>query len=769
MKQLDLETPFMSKNPSHPTSSLEFRNGRPVLVHQGKPVSQAMYCDPKICRPGLDHSVPEAWRERIRYFIDSDVHNFFILPVSWPGGRDPGRFWTGDGVYPDCSPDTDLYCLDRQAEDLIAMDPQVRLVVRFGDPFPTSWYDDNPDHIAVGEHGEGKQRRASMASDKALDGLCRFLERLVAYSVEQPWADRIIAFTYYPYGEGTTLVNNSGMMFELSPVMQRAFQRWVRERYGDESSLREAWNDPNVTFETVRVPTDTEWRRAKEDAFHWVEGNQLRRERDYWLLQRHLWLRWYRKVIRRIRAAMGDRAAPFGIDFGKTPMIGWQIVLSFSGVGPAGEFINTLLGSGHVDIGELLDEPGLDMLCTPADYTARTVGYGFEPEGLSDSMRIRGKVMLCENDCRTFVPGEDHTQGAFRDVAEVRAGMLRNAAWSLTRGALDDWMIAGGSYYDDPQVQEHGIQVVRRLLDAAPSWPHVETEHAVAMIVDDSSPLEENGTSVFQNQAVIWQRVLGLAHCGGPYRFYLWSDLAKETMPDYRCYLFPNLFRLDDERLDLLHRKVLRDGRMAVFGPATAITDGKNLSPEWATRLLGVEMELVRAAPCRHVIVGGTHPIARALPASTTYGDSQPYGPVLIPAKGAVEQAGGSTLGMATTFWELNRPGLFVRDVDQDGKRAYSVAWSVAVPLPANLLRELARHGGCHIWCEDDDVILASETVAALHSIKPGSRVLKLPTARTVWDLLTGERVGTMAEIPVDIEPPETRLFFFGTESPFLA
>ena len=757
----------MPENTPQPTSRLELRHGRPVIVFNGEPLSQAMYSDPKICRPALKHSTPDAWRKRHQYFIDSGVHNFSISPVSWPGGSDPGRFWTGDGVYPDCTPHDDLYCLDKQAGDLIAMDPQVHLVVRLGDRFPTIWFEANPDHTATGETGEGKQRRASMASDKALDALCTFLERVIAYCQDQPWLGRVMAYTFYPLGEGTTLLNNSGIMFDQSPVMQAAFGQWVRDRYPDEAALREAWADPAVTLDTVRVPSDTEWRRAKSGVCHWIEGNQLGRERDYWHLQRHLWMRWYRTIIHRVNRAMGDRRAPFGIDFGKVPMLGWQIRLSFSATGPAGEFLNTLHGSGHVDIGEILDEPGLDMLVTPADYTARTVGYGFEPEGLADSLRIRGKVMLCENDCRTFVPGEDHTQGAFRDPAEVRAGMLRNAAWSLSRGAMDYWMIAGGSYYDDPQVQEHGIRVVRPLLDAAPHWAHVETEHAIAMVIDDASPQEEDGTSVYQNAAVLWQRVLGLAHCGIPYRIYLWSDLAKDTMPPYRCYLFPNLFRLDEARVDLLERKVLRDGRMAIFGPGTGMTDGETLSADWATRLLGVDMELVRGEPLRRVMVGGTHPIVRSLPASTVYGDSQPYGPVVIPARGAVEKAGGVTLGMATTFWQLNRSGLFLRDCREEDGRTYRVAWSVAVPLPANLLRELARHGGCHVWCEDDDVVLASETVGALHSIKPGPRVLALPTQRVVWDLLTGQCLGTMAEIRMDIRSPETRVFFFGDESPF--
>ena len=145
------------------------------------------------------------------------------------------------------------------------------------------------------------------------------------------------------------------------------------------------------------------------------------------------------------------------------------------------------------------------------------------------------------------------------------------------------------------------------------------------------------------------------------------------------------------------------------------------------------------------------------------YGDHLVYGPILLPATGAVARAGASELGMATTYWYQNRPGLFLKD-----HGTYKVAWSAAVPLPANLLRELAREGGCHVWCEEDDVVLASETMAAVHSIKPGHRVLNLPSARPVWDLLDGRRLGkAMKKIEFDVSPPETRAFYFGDASPF--
>ena len=111
----------------------------------------------------------------------------------------------------------------------------------------------------------------------------------------------------------------------------------------------------------------------------------------------------------------------------------------------------------------------------------------------------------------------------------------------------------------------------------------------------------------------------------------------------------------------------------------------------------------------------------------------------------------------------MNRPGLFVRDAGD-----YKVAWSAAVPLPACLLRALAREGGCHVWCEQDDVVFASESIAAIHTIKRGARTLKLPSLRPVWDMISGQKLSDRTdEIQLNMASPETRLFYLGEELPY--
>jgi len=757
----------MSTGQSRPTSRIEARNGRPQIVFDEKPISPATYCDPGPCsmsdRPVAD---PAWWVERQRDFMPSGVHNFHVINVHNYGTPGASRFWAGDGVYPDPSPDDDVFCVDRQAAALIDADPDVRIIVRTGDGFPQSWFEANPDHEQVVEWRGATRSQHSLASDKALAALCTFYSRLIEYCEARDWADRIFGYLSYPIGEGTTNWCNAGILFDTSPVMREKYRQFVRDKYGDEAALREAWADPDATFDAVETPTDVAWREKIKDLMHWVDSSHLQPERDYMDLQNKLWLNWYKTCCRIVRETLKDRPRFFGLDIGKIPLMGWQLALVMAGSGQGAEYINNIYGSGNVNIHELLDEPGLDALCTPADYTGRNVGYAFEPEGLTDSLVIRGKTMICENDCRTFAEprgaGGPDDQGAFNTNAEVRAGFLRNSLMSLSRGFQDNWMVPGGAYYNDPDVQRHGVAPVTRLWDASVNWPHVETEHAIALVLDDTSARHEDMTCGFQNLAVIWQRMTGLAHAGIPYRIHLWSDLAAGIVPDYRCYVFPNLFELNDDRMGVLEKNVLRDGRMAIFGPGTGITDGTTLGAEWATRLLGVEMELISLEPTRRVICNGADPIAQALPAATVYGDGLAYGPLLIPTRGAVKRAGASMIGMATGFYRVNREGLFVRETDD-----YKLAWSVAVPIPGNVVRELARRGGCHVWCEDNDVVMASETLAALHSVKAGPRTLKFPAERRVWDLLTGEKLGVMSEVQMDITPPETRAFYFGDEDPF--
>ena len=771
--------------------TIRVRNGRPTVCHGASPVSAAVYCD---------YILRGDWDDRNLDFVKSGVKVYHLTqPHGTQGGGEDyfdNALWMGDGVYPDDDHAFE-YNFDRQAGAILHMEPEARFFIKFNLSVPKKWADKYPGEIMTDEGGK-RYREASWSSERFLADLARYAARVVEYCESRPWGDRILGYMGLPYGEGCTIHTINGNYFDVSPANETAFRAFVKRTYRTLPRLRQAWNDRTLTWNTVRIPRDSEWLRRRREAeatiggvplsesgfatnsgqrpkglFHFIEADNAVREHDYCRFMRGNFQAWIRTVARAVKgaAAKARRKRLMTFDITKQPLLGWAIQSNFDGIGDARDFPNILTLSGSWDVASLLDDPLIDGLWTPADYTARTLGFAFEPEGLSDSLVLRGKLMFCENDTRNYVGAGINDQGAFRTDAEVEAGLLRNEAMAMTRGYQNYWCNIGTSYFHAPGIQKT-VKKITSMLDRLQDHPHVETRDAIAFVIDDESTLHEDFTSGYQALSVIWQRVRGLAHCGVPYRVLLLSDLQKKELPDYRTWLFPNLFRVDADVLRLLHAKVLRNGNVALFGPATGITDGRHLGADGASQLLGVPFELHPRSTVRHVVVHDFgHAISRELPANFIYGDSLPYGPTLTPADRAVENHGGVPLGHANLCWFIHRTGLFVKDFGRGaagngrggprGKDDYAVVWSAAMPLPENLLRACARYAGSTIWCEDSDVVYASGSLVALHGMKAGARVIHLPRACRVADAVTGRLVsrGPVKEIRFTIRPPETRIF----------
>jgi len=501
---------------------------------------------------------------------------------------------------------------------------------------------------------------------------------------------------------------------------------------------------------------------------HWPDRRETGRYRDYFLCVREQ-LRMQRWMeLAAVKEAAG-RPTFAGTDALKQPMLGWLIRDAFQAAALGMDFRNILLASGSVDVAAMLDMPELDFLVTPADYTARSVGFGWEPEGIGDSLVLRGKTIFVEDDARSWATDERDTQGAWRSAAECRAGLMRNLAIAASRGFIPYWMNVGRGFFDDPDVLKivaEQVPIRQKLL----TRPHAHTEHAIAMVLDDTSPLWEDFTSGFQHLAVLRQRTDHLALTGLPYRVYLLSDVQRRDFPRFRCYLLPNLFALRRHRVDLIRRKLLRDGSVVIFGPGTGIVDEGPLAAGAAGELLGFPLEIVRRGSARHVLVhAGAHPALAEVRGPLAYGDSYVYGPVLQPPRDLTPH-GAVELGKASAWWRCNRAGLVLKELGkgaagsgksgQRGAGDCAVVFSMAVPIPASVLRSLAIYGGCCPWSDLGDVVAASGTMLAVHTVRPGRRVLHLPEAMDAADALTGKAVarGTRS-FPITLGAPETRVF----------
>lgn len=767
--------------------------GKPAIFQDAGPVVCPSYCSMGPIFPG--------YRDAIRRFAAHGCTIFWLMPTGGYNGEwGTSPFWTAPGQINETpvSMPEGYFGLDQQAAFILSIVPEAKFFVRMMDMPPESWAKANPDDMLLNYLGE-RYPIPSYASERYHQESSAFFTALARYCERQTWAERIIGYVLYPLGEGTTPLACEGFLFDQSPVMRQAFQAFLRQKYGSDAALQAAWDDPTVTLDNVTVPGDLDFRHRGAPAPaaslyagqclqvapvpFWPEARQVRRERDYFACQGPLFRRYLENSIAAFRAEAPRRL--LGFDALKGNMLGWMTQSIFGRGQWKEHYGDQFLATGTTGMAELIDLPGLDLIATPHDYRCRWLAFGYDPEGIGDSIQLHGKLMLVEEDARSYANNERGLFGSI-EPGEEEAILHRNLAASLSKGQQTYPMDVCVGYFEAEPIQEvleKRAAIERCFLDV----PRQDVPSMV-MLVDDRSGIYTDFSAEYNDLAVIRQRIWGMNHCGVPTRTFLWDDLKRDNFPAcHKLFLLPNCYRYDADILTVLQEKLFRNGNVIVFGPGSGITDGESTSPEFTAALMGMDFELYNYEYPRFVTLDNwTHPLAAGFGACESYGDTHRYGPVLVPFdRAAAECTGGNPsrkalaadprpfvrLGSIALDNGKRRPGLVVKEFGRGaagngspgprGPGDYAVVFTTAVPLPAKLLRNLARFSGTHVYNEEDDVVYADSSMVAVHAVKPGPRQISLPTAPgTVTDVLTGTSIGGgISTIEFTVTHPVTRWF----------
>ncbi len=745
----------MMNNKPMAEAEVRVHRGRPTIFVNGKPLALPAYSPVAGRRP-------ELFREQSARFFPHGLDLYLVTPP--PGVLPPDAehqewcpplFWRGDEVTgePLLPPAHDL---DGDVAHILAGAPEAWILLRSSPDEPQSWRARHPDELFVNDDGE-RLETPSLASDLFTEMRGRASKAWIGWCEGRPWADRIVGYWNGDRVEGSHQPLIDGWLFDHSPVMLAKWRAFLKQKYATVDALRAAHGDPTADFATCDTPRDPNRGMVAdlEKRPYWPATPAVR---DYLELTRDLYHARLRQLAADTRAACGDRKRVLVYDCLKQWMQGWCNLGFFD---PEKSwplaFPDTLAGSGHTSVAPLLDAPGLDGLITPHDYQARGIGGIYENEGASDSCVLRGKLFLSEMDTRTWT-GSDVCFPA-RDLTEFKAITWRNLATAWTRGFHAYWMDVYQDWFADEAMHTEVIAPQVRAIRQTLHWEHAD-EPGIAVIIDDSAALDSDMRGNYLNEAVMWEVRNGLARCGVPHRIYLLDDLALDNFPPHRLFWFPNLFHCDDRKRALLEKVVMRDGRVAVWGPASGISDGASASAAAAEELTGFRMELIPANLPRRVLVSDfAHPATRDVDAGAFYGGALAYGPTLVPLD-------GDRLGEALLHRGLARAGLAVKEFGRGaglghGAGDWASVFTTAHGLPADLWRGLARWAGAHVWCDSNDVLMADRSVVALHTLKPGPRTLHLPRRADVVDIVADRPFAAHAESVTWTAPtgPDTRVF----------
>jgi len=710
--------------------------GRPLVFEDDAPRPTVMYC------PG--DAFGNDSRQDVDNFLAAGVTDFYL----WAGRDETEQdgfttpFWRQVSVLgePRFESAQRFLSLPEKVAYILERCPEARFLIRYYAHAPKSWKDAYPEELAVDEEGH-RRSETSLASARYEADHGKFLQHMIRWIESQPWSWRVMGYLTLHEWEGTTGFANAGLLFDYSAPMLHAF----REKYPGRLSI------PRNRFAVQRRRGGTP---------HWPPPEEIVVAREYFDVVRSLFLKRCRNFVETVQRATNGRQVLIGMDALKQGMQGWICEPFFFGQRPRSHHAHMHLASGSVGADEFLKIPGFNVLNTPYDYIFRHAGGSPEPEGIVDSSVLRGQLFLAEDDARTHACSEGEQFGYFRDDAEVEAGLWRNAAAAISRGYQFYWMdVTGwpsprGGYFRDDFVMRT-IANITSVLRQSIAWPHADVP-GIAMIIDDRSASHEDFSSGYQDLAVMWQRLGGLGQAGVPYRIYLWEDILADNFPDHRLFIFPDLFLLNEERIHVLRERVLGRGRTVLWGPGTGITDGSKLSGHWGSLATGFPLSLHNETYSRRVVLTrGDHPITAPLDGATCYGDSAPYGPILLPER----DGSFSEQGIVLTARGVNRPGLAIKQMEGP-QGPWTSIFTAAVPVPTDLIREMARHGGAHVYSEANDVILASEHFLAIHSSRAGTRTFKLPSRKRVRDAVSNSVVAETDQLTLQVDPPQTRLFF---------
>ncbi len=735
-------------------ADVRLHQGRPTIFVDGKPLGMAAYSPVAGRRPQLFRTQSARFfRHRLGFYLLTPPCG--VLPPDAESDWCPNLFWRGDRIAdePLLEPAHDF---DADVAHILDGDPEAYVLLRSGPNDPLSWRRLHPDELFVTDTGE-RLDTPSLASDLLANMQARVTRAWIGWCERRPWAHRIIGYWNGDRVEGSHEPLMSGWLFDHSPVMLAKWRAFLRRKYGRVEALRAAHGVPDADFDGYDTPRDPNRGPVPEvERRPFWPGTPA--VRDYLELTRELYHERLRNLTTATRDACADRQRVLVYDCLKQWMQGWSNFGFFDAhTSWPWAFPDTLAGSGHIAIAPLLDLPGLDGLITPHDYQARGIGGVYENEGISDSCALRGRLFLSEMDTRSWT-GSDVCFPA-RDLAEFQAITWRNLATAWTRGFHAYWMDVYQDWFADPAMHDAVIAPQVRAIRQAQQWTHADVP-GIAVIIDDAAALDSDGRGNYLNEAVLWEVRQGLARCGVPHRIYLLDDLALPNFPDHRLFYFPNLFRCDERKRELLERTVMRDGRVAVWGPASGISDGTAASAAAAGALTGFEIERLDVNLPRRVLVSDfSHPATSGVCAGTIYGGALSFGPVLVPLD-------GQRLGEAWLHRGLGRAGLaakvFGRGAGQGrGAGDWASVFTIAHGLPADLWRGLARWAGAHVWCESNDVLLADCSVVALHTLKAGPRELRLPQSADVYDVIADSLVARDTHTIAWTAPgrPDTRVF----------
>ncbi len=676
---------------------------------------------------------------------------------------------------------------DRMFEMIIEAVPDAMIFPRVHTICPRWWVETHPDELVsyVDDSGERKfsewhnMRFPSWASEPAMAISREAIKRYVEHVRSARYADHVMGYMICSWSVG------EWMAFDVdsSRPMTERFRSFLKKKYRDNGRLREAWDDPEVGFDSAEVPREPQPHIRASQSFYRTPSEQP--FIDYWEN--------YADVVS--DALLGlTRTAKEACD-------GESVIGAFYGYllqfGPLANF------HGHLALRRVLESPSVDFLSSPSCYHTRSLRNGYSYfMSLPETVKLHGKMWWDENDYRTYLFSlkksvsaeelalwsEKKRKQHFRRLRRARvvgfnesleesiSYQQREVANCLGDAAGMWWFDMGAGWFAEPRFME-AIAKMNRV--AGRSVAFDRSEAAEIGVVLDAWSLPHSHVNSHSTYYSTVEQVPLLGRIGAPVAFYLLEDI--DRAPDHKLWIFLNCFAPSKERQKAIREKVRRNGQVAVWLYAPGIVSDGELDAKAASRLCGITLKMRdEESPFAVAVTEAAHPVTMGL-FETLYGAPGSQAGRVRDLKWRGERIPWNKDNEWTALYQrtlcrptlyaadnkaqvlgylagLAEPGLVVKSFDE-----WTSVFSSAGPLPPQLLRNLARLAGAHLYVETDDVVYANKSFMSISTNSGGPRTIRLPRVCDVVEVFSDEIVARQArEFAMELPPATTKLFYLG-------
>ncbi len=628
--------------------------------------------------------------------------------------------WPRDGQPPDFAG------VDAQVRHIVSIDPRALIIPRLHLDAPDWWKKAHPGHRQL--YDKGEYPMASPASPlwrRDAEAALRLLLR----HLEAKWGEHMLGYHVTAQSAGEWFYDQTWepIMPCFEEPFRAAFAAWAKAKYGTIEALRQAWSLPEVTFETIRVPTLAERTEGRLGTFRDPVAQRFAIDfADYMQVCLSEYLQHCARVV---KDETGRR---------KLSVFFYGYLYDVSG------FHYGAAVSGHLRLREVLDNPDVDVICSPISYYDRQAGGVGPFMSPCDSVMAHGKLWLNEDDTRTHLAPVGANYGRTSTMAETLGVYRRNFGHQWERRCATWWMDFGTGWMADAGIFDNfqrTQQIWQQAAAAAPFRPQV------AMVTDERSFLYLRNSNEVSAQSVCYQR-RQFNTMGCPVGLYLMDDVIDGRLPDsVRLVVFLNAWRVTAEQRAALHQRLATGRRTAAWLYAPGYLD-QRADASQIGRLTGIEVRLATAPKTSQVVL----PASPAAPLSRlTGGHRFGVGFRPTPLFAVPEQGGVVPLGRydGTTDCAL----ALRRGTD------WTSVFCGGLQLSAEVLRELARDAGAHIWCESNDVVSGNGAFVSIHATTAGAKTLVLPRAAALRDLYAGAVLPAASSHRLNLAVGETRVF----------